>query len=124
GFSTSWSIQMSCSQTDSKGNQIQVARQAIPAAGQFLGAYCQLAPGFSGSLTFSLFSNGSAAPAAGAGIDVQVQYVPAAHEVEEARGRGLGALPMSRALRSAFRGQLGIDPIIAVRMGNDSLRTF
>lgn len=125
GFSSSWTIEMSCSQTDAKGNQIQVALQNIPPAGQFLGANCQLAPGFSASLTFSLFSNGAPAPAAGAGIDVQVQYVPAKSELEEALSRNIIDMQMSRALQSAFRGELGgKPPIIVCRLGNDSMRTF
>lgn len=124
GFAPGWTIEMSCSQTDAKGNPIAVKLQNMPAFGQFIGANCNLDPGFSATLTFSLFSNGAPAPAKGSGIDVQVQYVPTNAELEEALLRGVIDVGMSHALRSAFRGQPGIGPIAVARLGNDSMRTF
>lgn len=118
-----WQLQMDCSRADDKGHQIAVPRQNVPAQqGQFVGCYAFLSPGFSGTLTLSLYSDGSAAP--GAKLDVQVQYVPTTKELDRALREGLVDEAMSRALASAFRGMVGIGPTAVCRMGADSVITY
>ena len=124
GFPAGWQIQMGCSRADDKGNQIAVTRQNVASQpGQFIGCYAFLTAGFSGTLTLSLFSNGSA-PAPGAKVDIQVQYVPTVKELDRALREGLVDAAMSRALASAFRGELGIGPTAVCRMGSDGLLTY
>lgn len=123
GFPPGWQIQMSCSRADDKGNQIAIARQSVSSQpGQFIGCYAYLSPGFSGTLTMSMFSDGNA-PAGRAGVDVQVQYVSAPKELDRALREGLIDVAMSRALASAFRGMPEVGPIAVCPMGADSMLT-
>jgi hypothetical protein len=124
GFPPSWQIELDCSRTDDKGNQIAIARQNVSGqSGQFIGCYAYLTPGFSGTLTLSLYSDGNQ-PAPGAKVDVQVQYHPTTKELDRALCEGLVDAVMSRALASAFRGNPGITPTAVCRMGADGLLTY
>jgi hypothetical protein len=122
GFPAGWQLSMSCSQTDAKGSQIGFTRQTIPTQpNYFVGQYIYLEPGFSGQVTFNLYSNG-AAPTPGAYISVQAQYITTGPEAKHAVQRNLVDIGMHRALQSAFRGMSSVIPITpAVYLGADNL---
>lgn len=124
GFPAGWQLTMSCSRADDKGNPIAVKQQNMPTqSGALIGCYAFLSPGFSGTLTVSLFSDGTAAPA-GSMIDVTAFYVPAASEMERAMRDGLIDLSVSRALTESLRGRSNVNPFAVARLGSDSMRTF
>lgn len=124
GFPSGWAVEMSCSQTDAKGQPIAIPYQQLPTqVGAFIGVYCWLDPGFSATLTFSLYQNSAGAPAPGAILGVQVQYVSAPHELERALGLGVVDHVMSQALTKAFAHLSHIGPVKAVPLGADNMRT-
>ncbi len=121
GFPAGWELSMSCSETDSNGNNIAISQQPLPAAGQFFGVSVTLNPGYNAVITFNLFQNGAAA-SAGASLTAALQYLAPPSELDRALREGLVDFALSRALHKAFRCDgIPIQPVIC--LGQDGLQT-
>ena len=125
---TGWTLSMSCSQLDSKGNKIAIDNVAMPALGQFVGVRCTLSPGFSALLTLNLYKNNGPDSQPGASIDITPTYFSdgSPQELQEALDRGLVDFAMSHALHRAYAGTEGADirPRPVVPLGADGLHVI
>lgn len=123
---TGWTLSMSCSQTDSKGNPIAINNVAMPAVGHFVGVRCTLAPGYSALLTLNLYKNNGPDSQPGAAIDITPAYFAdgSTLELQEALDRGLVDFALSHALHRAFAATevANIRPRPVVLLGADGLQ--
>ena len=129
GFpATGWTLSMTCSQPDSKGNPITISNVAMPAVGQFVGVRCTLVPGFSALLTLNLYKNNGPDSQPGASIDITPTYFSdgSPQELQEALDRGLVDFAMSHALHRAYAGTevADIRPRPVVPLGADGLHVI
>lgn len=123
---TGWTISLSCSQTDDKGNPITINNAAMPDINRFIGVRCWLSPGYSATITVNLYRNrGPAAPST-ASLEVEPAYYSdgSSKELQEALDRGLVDFALSHAVHQAYRGTSanGIRPRPLVLLGADGVR--
>jgi hypothetical protein len=116
-----WSVQFSCSQTDSNGKVISLGSQPVQvtANGQIIGLIVTLEPGFNALMSVTLYSNGNSQQA-GATMPLMCSYQAQGAAVHEAYARGLVDPAFTRAIRDGMRGanhMLGVTPTAYVGLG-------
>jgi hypothetical protein len=105
-----WSVAFNCSQTDAKGNPIQLVETPIQQNGALLGTTCVLEPGFNATVTISMYSNGKSS-SAGATIPLGCTYQSTVSEVDEVMKRNLVDWRLMRLMKKSLENsQIGPTP--------------
>jgi hypothetical protein len=107
-----WSIQISCSQLDSKGKVITFGPSPVKVTqeGQVIGVLVTLNPGFSASLSLTMYSNGNT-PVSGANAQIICSYQTTTANVLEAHSRGLIDTALSEIVYESFAESMSVNDI-------------
>jgi hypothetical protein len=123
---TGWTLSLSCSQTDDKGNPITINNAAMPDINRFIGVRCWLSPGYSATITVNLYRNRG--PVAPATASLEVEPTGSAsgtsRVLHEAQVPGVVESAHKHAVHQAYRGTSanGIRPRPLVLLGADGVR--
>ncbi len=107
-----WSVQITCSQRDSNGKEITFGPNPVNVTqeGQVIGVLVTLKPGFSSSLSLTMYSNGHSAQP-GATAQIICSYQTSATNSDEALARGLVDRELEEVVKDALAAANASDDI-------------